>query len=72
MVNQSKTQNSDDGGDNLVLRSIQVDINVWELAKQKAKKNNQSLSSIVRQLLKAWVEDRIRFTISSGDDNKTE
>jgi hypothetical protein len=63
MSSQQATKDSDEGGDNLVTRSVHVDKEVWELAKQKAKRSNLSLSSIVRQLLKAWVEGRIRITI---------
>ena len=67
MVKKHNQKDTETGG-NVVLRSVQVDKQIWELAKQKAKRNNFSLSSIVRQLLKAWVEGRIRITINNEND----
>ena len=68
MTDTNPKKDNDDGGDNLVLRSISVDKEIWKLAKQRAKSNNLSISSIVRQLLRAWVEGRIQITINGEDD----
>lgn len=67
MTDINSQKNKDDGGDNLVLRSISVDKNIWKLAKERARSNNLSMSSIVRQLLRAWVEGRIQITINGED-----
>jgi hypothetical protein len=66
---QSDPNNQTEGGTSkLVQRSLQVDMNIWRLALAKARTNNLSISSIVRQLLKAWVEGRVSITINGDDE----
>jgi hypothetical protein len=51
----------------MVQRSLQVDLEIWDQAKRKAARTAMPLSSIVRHLLKAWVEGKIQITIN-GDE----
>lgn len=58
-----------EGGETkLVQRSLQVELDVWEQAKRKASRTAMPLSSVVRHLLRAWVEGRIQIRIN-GEDN---
>ena len=43
---------------NLPLRSIRIPEPLWTAAKNKAQAEGESLSTIIRQLLRVWVEDR--------------
>lgn len=59
MSNQSSNK-SDGGSQNLVQRSIQVDLEVWNKARRKAV-GLGSLSEVVRKLLHLWTEGKINL-----------
>lgn len=51
---------SNGGSQNLVQRSIQVDLEVWNQARRKAV-GLGSLSEVIRKLLRLWTEGKINL-----------
>jgi macrodomain Ter protein organizer (MatP/YcbG family) len=66
---QNIPDSSQKGGEpRMVQRSLQVEYDVWEQAKRKASRSAMPVSSVVRHLLRAWVDGKVQITIN-GDDN---
>ena len=67
-IQQNNPKIPKEGGEpKMVQRSLQVDLEVWNQAKRKAARTATPVSSIVRHLLRAWVEGKIQITIN-GDE----
>ena len=50
-----------DGGENLIRRSITTDKDIWTEAKIKSARDNVSVSKAITELLKMWISEKVEI-----------